>query len=275
MRDHAVADLDRRGEALRVGAAVALDDDAVEAEEDAAIDPARVHLRAQPLEGVAGEQVADAGQQRPAHRRAQIAGDLPRRALRRLQRDVAGEALGDHHVDRALADIVALDEAEIVEIAAGRPRAACWPASRDLLQALDLLDADVEQADGRPLDVEERARHGRAHHGEVEQLLGVGADASRRQSSTTLSPRSVGQSAAIAGRSMPAMVRRQNFAIAISAPVLPAETAKSASPLLHRLDRPPHARAPAAVAQRLARLVVHRDGDVAVLEDRDAALTRG
>ena len=43
-------------------------------------------------------------------------------------------------------------------------------------------------------------------------------------SSTTLSPRNVGQMAAIAGRSMPAMVRRQNFAIAISAPVLPAET---------------------------------------------------
>ncbi len=49
-------------------------------------------------------------------------------------------------------------------------------------------------------------------------------------SSTTLSPRSVGQIAAIAGRSMLAMVRRQNFDIAISAPVLPAETQTSASP---------------------------------------------
>ena len=51
-------------------------------------------------------------------------------------------------------------------------------------------------------------------------------------SSTTLSPRSVGQIAAIAGRSMLAMVRRQNFDIAISAPVLPAETQTSASPVL-------------------------------------------
>ena len=51
-------------------------------------------------------------------------------------------------------------------------------------------------------------------------------------SSTTLSPRSVGQIAAIAGRSMLAMVRRQNFDIAISAPVLPADTHKSASPSL-------------------------------------------
>ena len=49
-------------------------------------------------------------------------------------------------------------------------------------------------------------------------------------SSTTESPLSVGHSAAIAGRSIPGMVRRLNFAIAIRAPVLPAETATSASP---------------------------------------------
>ena len=42
----------------------------------------------------------------------------------------------------------------------------------------------------------------------------------------------VGHTAAIAGRSMPGSVRRQNRAIAISAPVLPAETATSASPFL-------------------------------------------
>ena len=51
-------------------------------------------------------------------------------------------------------------------------------------------------------------------------------------SSTMLSPRSVGQMPAIAGRSMVAMVRKQNFAMAISAPVLPAETTTSASPVL-------------------------------------------
>ncbi len=45
-----------------------------------------------------------------------------------------------------------------------------------------------------------------------------------------LSPDSVGQMAAIAGRSIVAMVRRQNLAIAINAPVLPAETTTSAWP---------------------------------------------
>ena len=51
-------------------------------------------------------------------------------------------------------------------------------------------------------------------------------------SSTTLSPRIVGHSAAIAGRSILAVVFKQSFAIAINAPVLPADTAKSASPRL-------------------------------------------
>ena len=45
-----------------------------------------------------------------------------------------------------------------------------------------------------------------------------------------LSPRTVGHSAAMAGRSTRGMVLRQNFAIAISAPVLPADTTASASP---------------------------------------------
>ncbi|MNL71063.1 hypothetical protein D3C87_1961580 [compost metagenome] len=50
-------------------------------------------------------------------------------------------------------------------------------------------------------------------------------------SSTMLSPVDVGQIAAIAGRSIVAMVRRQNFAMAISAPVLPADTTTSALPV--------------------------------------------
>ena len=44
-----------------------------------------------------------------------------------------------------------------------------------------------------------------------------------------LSPRTVGQIAAMAGRSTCGMVLRQNIDMAISAPVLPAETQASAS----------------------------------------------
>ena len=50
-------------------------------------------------------------------------------------------------------------------------------------------------------------------------------------SSTTLSLRRVGQIAAIAGREMPGSVFSTKRAMAISAPVLPAETAASASPV--------------------------------------------
>jgi hypothetical protein len=49
-------------------------------------------------------------------------------------------------------------------------------------------------------------------------------------SSTTVSPRTVGHSAAIAGRSIPSIAFSWSLAIAISAPVLPAETTACASP---------------------------------------------
>src|SRR5260370_10482525 len=52
------------------------------------------------------------------------------------------------------------------------------------------------------------------------------------RSSTTESPRMVGHTAAIAGRSILGSVRRLKRAIAIKAPVLPADTATSASPFL-------------------------------------------
>src|SRR3981081_4365097 len=52
------------------------------------------------------------------------------------------------------------------------------------------------------------------------------------RSSTTESPRIVGHIAASAGRSIPGSMRRQNRAIATSAPVLPAEIATPASPFL-------------------------------------------
>jgi hypothetical protein len=48
-------------------------------------------------------------------------------------------------------------------------------------------------------------------------------------SSTMLSPRRVGHMQAMAGRSICAMVLRQTLAVAMRAPVLPAETVASAS----------------------------------------------
>ena len=52
----------------------------------------------------------------------------------------------------------------------------------------------------------------------------------------------VGKNEAIAGRSIPGSMPSPNFAIAISAPVLPAETTQSASPAADRVDGEPHRR---------------------------------
>ena len=86
-----------------------------------------------------------------------------------------------------------------------------------------------------------------------------------------LSLRSVGHMAAMAGREMPGSVFSTKRAMAISAPVLPAETAASASPRAHGIDRQPHAALAAALAQRLAGLGVHGDEDFGV-EDLGAVL---
>ena len=61
------------------------------------------------------------------HRVLQILADLLGGALGRLQRDVAGEALDHDHVDLALADLVALDEAVVVERQLELPSAARAP----------------------------------------------------------------------------------------------------------------------------------------------------
>ena len=90
------------------------------------------------------EEVAEPRRPGARHGRAQIFGDLPRRAFRRLQRDIAGEALGDDDVDRAPAEIVAFHEAAILE--ARVVHLAQDPAGlAHLLHALDLLHPDIEE----------------------------------------------------------------------------------------------------------------------------------
>ena len=64
------------------------------------------------------QQIAEPCAPACGHRAAQICGNLTRRAFGGLQRDIAGEAFGHDDVGRALADVVAFDEADVVEIAA-------------------------------------------------------------------------------------------------------------------------------------------------------------
>jgi hypothetical protein len=71
-----------------------------------------------------------------------------------------------------------------------------------------------------------------------------------------------------------AIVRRQNFDIAISAHQRAGIAGRNRNiglTGLYGLDRPPHGRDIAAAAQRLAGLLVHADGKLAVMENRFVA----
>ena len=104
------------------------------------------------------------------------------------------------------------------------------PGFLDLFLALDLLDADIEQADGRPLDAEQRARHGRAHDGEIDELVRVGADRGADVEHDALAAHGrPDRGDRRAGRWSPWCAGR-TCDIAISAPVLPAEMQQSACP---------------------------------------------
>ena len=212
-----------------------------------------------------GQQRAELRRQRAGQGLAHPGRHLLGRAFGGLERDVAGEALDHHDIDDALADLVAFDEAAVVD----RQVVLLQPGMRlpDLLDALDLLDADVEQPHARPLDVQDGAGHGGAHQREVGELARRGADIGAEVEDDAGCPTSVGHCPAMAGRSMPGMVVRTSLAMAIRAPVLPAETMKSASRFVHGLERQPHAgRAPAA--HGLARLVLHLHDGIGVHDAR-------
>src|SRR6202035_1009051 len=100
------------------------------------------------------------------HRAPEIFADLACRAFRGFQRDVAGKSFRHHYVGDALADAVAFDEADIVEM---RKLRFAQDASgvTDLLETLDLLDPDIEQPDHRSVEIEHDACHGAAHDGKI------------------------------------------------------------------------------------------------------------
>src|SRR5580700_2699077 len=123
---------------------MALDDDAVETEKNAAIRLARVHALAQFPERRARKQVADPRAQRARHRAFEIFSHLPGGAFGGLERNVAGKAFGDDDVDRAFADIVAFNKTVISEARQGL-LAQDGGRLAHRLEAFGLLDADIEQ----------------------------------------------------------------------------------------------------------------------------------
>ena len=106
-------------ETTGIRAAMAFHRYAAEAQQDTAIHVARVHLRPQGLQARHGQCRADfchqAGRKGLAHAAAQHAGN----ALASLQRHIASEAIGHHHVNGALGNIIAFNKAAIVDIELG------------------------------------------------------------------------------------------------------------------------------------------------------------
>src|SRR6266852_2649023 len=164
-------DADGVGEAMRIGAAMALDADALQAEEDGAVVAPRIEPLAPLVQRACRQPIADARRQRILEGRAQELGIEPRRALGSLDRDVAGEAVRHHHVDGPGADVVALDEAVKADGRTGAAQARARAAHGVI--ALQILGADVEQAYRRLLHPEHGAREDVAHQRELHEVVGV------------------------------------------------------------------------------------------------------
>ena len=129
------------------------------------------------------------------------------------------------------------------------------PASRTSSTPLISSTPTFRSADGRAIEAEDGARHRRAHHREVDQHLGVGADrradvehdalaAQRRPDRGDRRPLDAGQrlQAELRHRHQRAGIAGRDGGARLAVP--------------HRLDRAPHRRLPAPLPQRLARLVV-------------------
>ena len=183
--DHAIAKLDGGGKAFGVGSAVAFDDDAVEAEKDAAIGLGAGRALAQ-LPGTPSART-DSRSRAPSERLM---------ALRRYS--PIWRAVPSAVLSAMLPAKPSVTTTSTVPLPMSSPSTKpTYSRSRQLLlaqdaaglahllEALDFLDADIEQADGRPLEAEQDARDGRAHHRQIDQMLGVARRSMAPTSSTT------------------------------------------------------------------------------------------
>jgi hypothetical protein len=100
----------------------------------------------------------------------------------------------------------------------------------ELVGSLQFLGADVEELHPRPFEVEHHARIGRAHHRELDEVAGVGlgvrAEIEHHEVVVAEGREQRGERRPVD----PGMVLSASLAIAIIAPVFPAETAACASP---------------------------------------------
>ena len=189
---HVVAEVDRGREAFGIGAAMALDDDAVEPEEDAAIGAA-----ADPsFRAASGRRRARtdsrSGPDRPAHRGAQISRDLPRGAFRGLRARCCRQSPRSPPRRPCPCRYRRPRRSRNSRGAAGCARAECCPASRTSSRPFTSSTPILR----RPTVGRSRSNRTRAIALPMTAMSTrccASAPIVAPRSSTTISPRSVGQ----------------------------------------------------------------------------------
>ena len=90
---------------------MAFDGQSVQPKKHAAIHPARIDPALETAQRGHGEQRSDSAAPVMLKRSAQVIADKARGAFGRLQRDIAGESIGDDHIGLAGRDGIRFDEA--------------------------------------------------------------------------------------------------------------------------------------------------------------------
>jgi hypothetical protein len=175
-------DLHRAREAARLERPVGYDAQLAQAEQHRAALLLRVELIAERLQRRPQQGAADDRPRARLRRRADGSQQRVHRALHRLQRDVAGEAVADDHVGGAGPEREALDVADEVEVARGGELGV---GGHDVARAARRLLAVGEQRHTRALEPVDRLHEGGAHMRELDEVLGphldVGADVEQQE----------------------------------------------------------------------------------------------
>ena len=151
---------------------MAFDHHAVEPQEHRAVVIVGIKMMLEQLGRGAGNQEAEFGAQRAGKAATQQIGYEPRGPLDRFQCDIAGKAIGHHHVHVAAVDLVRFNKA--VELQR-QPliRLELRSGIAQHFGALAFFGADVEQPHAGPFAPGDDPRIGRAHDGELHQIARV------------------------------------------------------------------------------------------------------
>ena len=201
-------------------------DEPAQAEEVGAAVRVGIETRAQPPRSGADEEPAEGSGRAGRDLLAQRVEQGANRPLDRLERDVAGEAVGDEDVGGALEDVAALGVAAEVELGGGEQLVRL---ERELVPLLRLL-ADREQPHARA----GRCRGSPRRRPRPWSRTGAGARRGSRRSlrrrSGPTGPCGRGWARRSRAGALPGTRRSRTRPAASIAPVLPADTTASASP---------------------------------------------